>query len=208
MEKYKICPTCQTKNPPTMIECIKCETDLSGVPIGEVITESAKEDPVDKTNTTANIKMVRICECGTKNLPSVRKCAGCGEDISDVIPVQDTNESEQEGVHFILSSLDGEYAYELNTNLSIVGRENLMKEYLSKKSFVSRKHAEFLVEVDRLWVKNHSATNHTYANNEIISDNEFFELHDGDIVGLGGKEINGKMQDEAAYFRVRIGTCI
>ena len=83
-----------------------------------------------------------------------------------------------------------------------------MKEYLSKKSFVSRKHAEFLVEVDRLWVKNHSATNHTYVNNEIISDNEFFELHDGDIVGLGGKEVNGKMQDEAAYFRVRIGTCI
>lgn len=204
MEKYKICPTCKTKNPPTMIECIKCETDLTSVPIGEELIESIKEDSAERRKTTSQVQMVRMCECGAKNIPSARKCSECGEDISDVIPIQDSD-----GInHFILSSLDGEYAFELNSNLTIVGRENVMKDYLSRKSFVSRKHAEFLLEVDKLWIKNLSATNHTYVNNELIRDNEFVELHDGDVVGLGGKEVNGKMQDEAAYFRVRIGTCI
>ena len=211
MEKYKICPTCGTKNAPTMIECIKCETDLTSVPIGEVIVESNSEKLVPggkESSANESVKMVRICECGTKNPASARKCAACGEDISDIIPVQDTELSEQDKLHFILSSLDGGYAFELNQNLTVVGRENVMKEYLLSKSFVSRKHAEFLIEADKLWVKNYSNTNHTYVNNEMIRDNEYFELHDGDVIGFGGKEINGSLQDEAAYFRVRIGTCI
>lgn len=108
----------------------------------------------------------------------------------------------------VLSSLDGSYAYELNTNLTIVGRENVMKEYLASKIFVSRKHAEFLMEADKLWIKNYSNTNHTYVNNEKIKDIEYFELHDGDVVGFGEKEINGSLQEEAVYFRVRIGTCM
>ena len=31
---------------------------------------------------------------------------------------------------------------------------------------------------------------------------------DGDEIGLGGLNINGNRQDDAAYFTVRIGTCI
>ncbi len=211
MEKYKICPTCGTKNLPTMLECIKCETDLTGVQIGEAIKDSdIKDQDIVKTDVSQNdaVKMVRICECGTKNPASARKCTDCGEDISDIIPVQDADTAEQEKIHYILSSVDGGYAYELNTNLTVVGRENVMKEYLAAKAFVSRKHAEFLIEANKLWVKNHSNTNHTYVNNEKIKDNNYFGLHDGDIIGLGGKEINGSLQDEAAYFRVRIGKCI
>ena len=75
MEKYKVCPTCGTKNPPTMMECISCETDLTGVPIGEVITETVATaqsgTPANERETT---KMVRVCECGTINLASARKC--------------------------------------------------------------------------------------------------------------------------------------
>lgn len=211
MEKYKICPTCGTKNPPTMIECVKCETDLTGIPIGEAAISSDVEDhsaAYDVVSQNGSAKMVRICECGTKNPVSARKCGGCGEDISDIMPIPDTDPGAQRQIHYILSSLDGGFSYEMNQNLTVVGRENAMKEYLTAKAFVSRRHAEFLIEADRLWIKNHSGTNGTYVNNEIIRDNEYFELHDGDVIGLGGKELNGSLQEEAAYFRVGIGTCI
>ena len=33
MEKYKICPSCKTKNPPALFECMSCEADLTGVKI-------------------------------------------------------------------------------------------------------------------------------------------------------------------------------
>ena len=211
MERYKICPICGTKNPPTMIECINCETDLTGVSIGE----SAKEFDIETVSKqeadsmqSSTVKMVRVCECGAKNLVSARKCLKCGEDISDIIPVQDTESDNQEKLHYIFSSLDGDYAYELSTNLTIIGRENEMKDYLASKAFVSRKHAELLIEVDKLWIKNYSNTNHTFVNDVMIKDNEYVELHDGDIIGLGGKNVNGSLQDQAAYFLVRIGTCI
>lgn len=211
MEKYKVCPTCGTKNPPTMIECIKCETDLTGVPIGEAITENEDEAQTalqNNGNQADAVKMVRTCECGTRNPASARKCSACGEDISDIIPARAVGTDEQEKVHFILSSIDGSYAYELTMNLTVIGRENIMKEYLSSKPFVSRKHAEVLIEAEKLWIKSYSNTNHTYVNNEMIKDNEYFELHDDDIIGFGGKDINGSLQDNAAYFRVRIGACI
>ena len=210
MEKYKICPTCGTKNPPTMMECISCETDLTGVPIGEVITETEtpvqSENPADEQGTT---KMVRVCECGMKNLASARKCSACGEDISDIMPTLDTGtEDVTPECRYVFSSLDGQYIFELTSNLTVIGRENTMREYLAGKSYVSRRHGEVRLEANKLWIKSYANTNHTYVNNALIKDDEYFELHDGDILGLGGREINGSMQDQAAYFRVRIGSCI
>ena len=211
MDKYKVCPTCGTQNPPSMMECVNCETDLTGVVIGEILQADgeAQQNNSDIKPAEDNfVKMVRVCECGEKNPASLRKCAKCGEDISDIIPVQDSTTDSKEEIHYILSSLDGNYAYELKDNLTVVGRENKMADYLSTKTYVSRRHAQFLVEADKLWIKNHSNTNHTYLNNDMITDEGYVELHDGDVIGLGGKEINGSVQDDAAFFRVRIGTCI
>lgn len=39
MEKYKICPSCKTKNPPALFECMNCEADLTGVKITDEETE-------------------------------------------------------------------------------------------------------------------------------------------------------------------------
>ena len=209
MEKYKVCPTCGTKNPPTMMECVSCETDLTSVPIGEIITapEPAQDEAPSGEQGTA--KMVRICECGTKDLASARKCSACGEDISDIMPTPDTcAEAETTpGQRYFFSSLDGQYSYEFTSNLTVIGRENAMREYLATKSYVSRRHGEILLEANKLWIKGYANTNHTYVNNALIKDDEYFELHDGDTLGLGGKEINGSMQVQAAYFRVRIGSC-
>jgi len=209
MEKYKVCPTCGTKNPPTMMACIICETDLTRVPIGEAITEPEPvraETPAEEQETT---KMVRVCECGAKNIASARKCSACGEDISDIMPTPDTcTENDIPELRYVFSSLDGQYSYEFTSHLTVIGRENIMREYLAGKSYVSRKHGEVRLEANKLWIKGYANTNHTYVNNALIKDDEYFELHDGDTLGLGGKEINGSMQDLAAYFRVRIGSCI
>ncbi len=209
MEKFKICPICGKKNAPNMVECVECETDLTGVPVGVQEATLAVDSPEEVATSTAGNSMVRICECGERNAPSARKCKKCGEDISDIIPVTvEQDDLEEQTTHFSLSSLDGEYAYQLVENRTVVGREYSMREYLSSKEYVSRKHAEFLIEANKLWIKNFSKTNYTYINNERIADDEYVELHDGDIVSLGGKEINGSQQQKAAYFCVRIGECM
>ena len=201
MSKYKICPSCGTHNLPTIFECIECETDLTSVRAVDELSEQMYTE-VKTVQTTG--KMIRLCDCGAKNPPSARKCSECGEDISDIIPTPD---KEETAVHYVLTSTDGKYAFELNESSVIIGRESIMKEYLSSKSYVSRNHAELSFSDGKLYIKNLSKANGTYVNNVKIDD-EVHELHDGYAVSLGGCEINGKRQENAAYFLVRIGSCI
>ena len=210
MERYKICPTCGTKNPPTLLECLSCETDLTSVPIGDGVVPAAQAPNEAAASSGEPSKMVRVCECGQKNPASARKCSACGEDISDIMPTPETAIAAETvpQLHFVVSILDGAYAHEFPAGLTVIGRANVMQEYLAAQTFVSRRHAEVLVEANKLWIKGYKNTNHTFVNNVALRDDEYTELHDGDVVGLGGKEINGSLQDAAAYFRVRIGTCI
>lgn len=204
MGKYKVCPLCGKHNDPVMLECIECESDLSGVPIVDEETEKKQQDSSAEV-VNQRPQLIRLCECGTKNPVQARKCAGCGEDISDVVPTDDCADGQ---LNFVLSTLDGEYAYEIEQPITTIGRECEMKDYLEKKPYVSRRHAELLFEEDKLFIKNLSGTNFTYVNNEKIDESESTELHDGDEIGLGGIEKNGSRQVEAAYFMVRIGTCM
>lgn len=203
MEKYKLCPFCGKRNLPKMLECVQCETDLSTMP---VIDENMEQKSNDIEGLKDEVEMVRICECGAHNPVNARKCENCGEDISDIVPSPEMLQ-ENIKVHYVLASLDGNYAYEINSQREIIGRENMMKEYLETKPYVSRKHAEIYIEDGALYIRNFSQTNFTYINNVKITD-EPYELHDGDEVGLGGNLQNGIRQEEAAYFQVRIGTCI
>ena len=109
---------------------------------------------------------------------------------------------------FILSSLDGEYAFEITENITIIGRECSMSQYLTTKKYVSRRHAELLRENEKLYIKNLSSTNYTYINNEKDENQKYIELKDGDELGLGGKVVNNERQADAAYFMVRIGKCM
>ena len=45
MNKYKICPSCGTKNPPTVLECITCETDLTAVRAVDEFSEKLQTEP-------------------------------------------------------------------------------------------------------------------------------------------------------------------
>lgn len=206
MEKYKICPSCKTKNPPTMFECINCEADLTGVKITDEETEKMiAENAAIQAEATPK-KMVRVCECGAKNAPNARKCSSCNEDISDIIPIPDVEEEKKEVASFVLSSLDGQFAYKITADDLTIGRENTMSEYLSAKSYVSRSHAKLTLVNNELFIENLSNTNFTYVNNKKIMEKT--KLQDGDEIGLGGTNVNGKCQEQAAYFLVRIGQCM
>ncbi len=68
MQKYKICPSCHSKNEPTLLECLYCEADLTRAKITDEETEKMLEEnaaaapaPSDKA------AMVRVCDCGEKN---------------------------------------------------------------------------------------------------------------------------------------------
>ncbi len=202
--KFKICPHCGRRNSPTAFDCEDCYTDLTAVRVTDEKTGQGTPTPEPA------LKNVRVCEaCGFSNPANARKCRSCGEDISDVIPTEEVlpqTDLTPDAPHFTLVSLDGEYAYELQPGMTVVGREETMSDYLSGKIFVSRRHAELILEDGKLRLRNLSRSNYSFVNNERCTV-EPMELHDGDELGLGGNVCNGQRQDRAAYFLVRIGSC-
>lgn len=199
MKRFKLCPYCGTKNEPVLFECIQCASDLTGVKITDDETEKAR---LNQEQLAGNTNLIRLCDCGTKNVSNARKCVSCGEDISDIVPTPDCEITTT----FVLSSLDGNYAFRLEADETVIGRENAMQDYLKDKTYVSRVQCKLSIECGTLCIENLSATNFTFVNNQKISQKE--KLADGDEIGLGGVNKNGERQDLAAYFLVRIGTCI
>jgi hypothetical protein len=198
MEKFKICPVCGMHNKPNMIECIGCETDLTSVKATDEATEQAKIIAQENTSENVEEKYVRICDCGWINSATAKKCTECGEDISDIAPIL---QSENNTCKYVMTSLDGEYAYEIKDGTAILGRENEMKEYLADKAYVSRQHAKIMKDDDMIYIENLSNTNFTFVNNQKITGK--IELHIDDEIGLGGNETNGSRQSEAAYLILR-----
>ena len=198
MEKFKICPVCGMHNKPNMIECIGCETDLTSVKATDEATEQAKITAQENTSENVEEKYVRICDCGCINSATAKKCIECGEDISDIAPIL---QSENNTCKYVMTSLDGEYAYEIKDGTAILGRENEMKEYLADKAYVSRQHAKIMKDDDKVYIENLSNTNFTFENNQKIVEKT--ELHVDDEIGLGGNETNGSRQSGAAYLILR-----
>lgn len=198
--RYKICPGCGKRNAPSRFECRYCETDLTGVRITDesaLFTEpdvKQPEMPVESVSGT----LVRVCECGAENPSQARKCRICGEDISDILPTASTA-SQKKKLGYELHSVDSSFSVSIDKPVLIVGRECELKDYLMTKPFVSRRHAKLTILAEKVFIENLSKRNHTFVNNEMISDNESKELHSGDEIGLGGKTIDGVRQQDAAY---------
>ena len=218
MEKYKVCPACGTHNNPLFLECTNCEADLQNIPVVDEEMEQAAAQNAGQSaeinpSTSPSTSMVRVCDCGAKNSVQARRCSSCGEDISMIIPTPDTTTAADNAPNvqqYVLSSLDGTFAYEIKEGTTVIGRENEMREYLASKPYVSRKHAELSLDTEEasLTIKNSNTTNYTFVNNQMISGDMAVELKDGDVIGLGGNEQNGSRQPDAAYFLVRIGSCM
>ena len=195
MEKYKVCPNCGEHNNPILIECSNCGTDLMSVKVVDEATENIVYESEIET------PMVKICECGAENPPAARKCSACGEDISDILP---TPKAGGCGKQYSLFEISGTYTYDIpNDTEMILGRENVLKEYISDKSYVSRSHAKIIAEGGNLYITNLSGTNFTYVNNEKISNDTPTLLKPNDEIGLGGCVSNGHRQELAVYLIVR-----
>lgn len=201
MEKYKICPNCGKHNNPTFMQCVECDEDLTSVRIVDEQSETIPES-IGQQST-----LVRICEdCGAENPSGARKCTSCGEDISYIIPIEKQATEEQstkEVQGFVLVTVDNTYQFRIEHDVHIIGREHDMKEYLSTKPYVSRKHAKLTLVKGELYITNMSGTNFTYVNNERIETDKPRLVKEGDEIGLGGMVKNEQRQDLAAYFIVR-----
>ncbi len=209
MRRFKSCPVCGQRNNPVLLECSRCEADLSNVPIrngeegaGHESKGKADDAPVSASKLSADAAPVyRICECGHVNLPNARKCQQCGEDIADIAPVAKTA-----GQGFELVSLDGTYRFAISEGSATIGRHAHMKDYLADKAYVSRQHARLTYHGGELCIENMSTTNYTYVNNAKLAVGENMNLKAGDEVGLGGFLKEGSRQEQAAYFRVGTST--
>ena len=203
LTKYKVCPECGKHNSPNLLECRYCEADLTGVKILDREMEK-KQAPVPQdapavAEASAEMELVRICDCGAKNPPQARRCKVCGEDISDVLPRQ-IKQYEPKPFSYELKSIDGAFRSTIDKPLIVVGREAEGKDYLADKVYVSRQHARLTVVAEKVFIENLSGTNRTFINNEVIPNATPTALSDGDEIGLGGKIVNGSRQDKAAYF--------
>ncbi len=201
LEKYKICPACGEHNPPSLLECRKCETDLTGIKVMDSAMEQKEaEEKVEASESPSGggtPALVRVCECGAHNPPQARKCKECGEDISDIIP---TTVMEELKFSYELKAVGDEFAVTLDQPVIIIGREAELKDYLGSKMYVSRQHAKLTIVAGKVMIENLSNTNRTFINNLPVAGTEPTALADGDEIGLGGMEINGDRQKDAAYF--------
>lgn len=199
LTKYKVCPECGKHNSPNLLECRYCEADLTSVKVVDSVAEEVVSNTANIGSTPVETELVRICECGAHNAPQARKCNVCGEDISDIIPVQ-VEKKARSPFSYELKSYDGAFSITIDKPLVVIGRESELKEYLQTKVYVSRQHARLTVVADKVFVENLSQTNKTFVNNEEIPDGTPTAIQNGDEIGLGGKVIDGSRQDKAAYF--------
>ena len=201
VQRYKICPVCGELNPPSLLECRNCETDLTGVkmtdPSEEVHAEKAGVNCVEAG--TDKSAFVRVCDCGARNLPQARKCIACGEDISDIMPVPSTKDAGA----FRLEAVGDSFSVTITEPECIIGRTEKLKEYLEDKMYVSRRHARLTVAGDQVFIENLSSTNRTFINNQPVIGSEPQALQEGDEIGLGGIETGSGRQEQAAYFYFR-----
>ena len=203
MNKYKICPVCHTKNAPSVLECVECGNDLMGVRIVDdaSVEQKTRQDNGSATPVLSQPGLVRVCDCGFENEVSARKCASCGEDISDIIPTP--RELVKSQTCYVITSVDGKVSLKLDSpSEHIIGREQELSTYLQPKVFVSRKHARLTVTSEGLFIQNLSKANGTYVNNEKIDDDVAWKLCVGDEIGLGGIMNPQGRQEQAAYFVV------
>ena len=196
LTKYKVCPECGKHNPPSLLECRYCEADLTGVMVADGASEQEAE-AAGPCGITEEKTLVRICECGVENPPQARKCQACGEDISDIVPVE---KGQARPFTYALRSLDGGFSVTMDKPLCVIGREADLRDRLADKVYVSRQHARLTVVAEKVFIENLSQTNRTFVNSEKIPSGVPVALRDGDEIGLGGKVIDGARQEQAAYF--------
>lgn len=143
--------------------------------------------------------------CGKDNLDGVIFCEKCGVAISDVsistTNLGDTSSLEAGGdqladEHIIFLHVMG---YEDPITVQILDQAVLgrmtgeadgvvhinLSDFEADKMGVSRRHALFVRDEDRLMVSDLGSTNHTFVNNQQLHEHDQFVIRDGDELKLG-----------------------
>ena len=171
-------------------------TDEMEIPVAQTVADGATATNRNRA-LSVDASMVKICDaCGTENPVQARRCVSCGEDLTMIAAVPKAAET------LTLTSLDGAYSYVMDGQSAVIGRAHSMGEYLSRKPYVSRKHAILTAEGGAFRIQDCGGTNGTFVNNRRLDNGETAELRNGDEIGLGGNEGVTGRQSGAAYFRV------
>ncbi len=124
---------------------------------------------------------VRICEnCGAKNTIDKLECEACGYDLSFIAPVII---EDNKGAKWKITSTGGSVS-ELIFGGETIGREgDILSDYVNDSDYISRKHARFDVNDDKIFVTDFS-TNGTTINGVKIEKNKMTEINPGDEVAF------------------------
>lgn len=159
MPLYKICPSCNRKNPPSEMICVNpdCLTDLSRVRPVE-LQEEAPEQVI---------------------APST---AGEAEKHGQVHPGEKTLLDEEVSVTL---TIDGQEIPVRNGD--IIGRHHRGKEVLKNYRTVSRAHAQIFIEGENVYIFDLESTNGVLINGVKIPPNTRYRIADGSVVYLSSQ---------------------
>ncbi|WP_406545605.1 FHA domain-containing protein [Succinimonas sp.] len=233
MARVKICPKCGAENSPGSAFCINenCGWDLSGVK--SVDKEAPKPapdpDPGEKAPEDNAVPpgkdWAKICpKCGRANRVVAKQCVACHENLKFLIEKTLVDKSLLQGssgapapepaapkpVNKVIASLnapDGRCILKIDTlhPITVIGRENVMADYLASRDYTSRLHAEIHVMGDRLAFVD-KGKNGTYINNVKMSPGSTEVLKDGDKVSMGDRWPDDWTKSQAGCFIVAYET--
>ena len=142
----------------------------------------------------------RICDnCGTQNDPGQLECTKCGCDLS-FLPItwvdesssesSDSTEQKEETVNTgwgILAKDNPDISLQIKDQVMIGREEDILNNYLSSSTYVSREHATLSVEQNELYVVD-ASTNGTFINGNRINKLKKYKLEKGDLLAFADKE--------------------
>lgn len=198
MPLSKVCPACNYVNELTSNICGGCGIDIAGV------------SPIDTNGNRNNVAdtQFKICQkCGTKNEPIEIICKNCLELLPESSPKGVSEESrgveldseadievgkpekvedDETGKDYIIVKCPKNGKEIVLHNGDILGRHCKGKEILSSYKTVSRRHAIFIKQEDKWFIRDLETPNYTFLNGKRISPDKAHLLKDGDMISLAG----------------------
>ena len=186
------CPYCPKSNstPNTEVTSsgISDKTQISGMP-----TSSGLKTEITNDGNAIN-QATQIFGSGGPNKDSGKrdfsKTHIQGMDLeegSNNVVVKETRQARKIVGWIISYSLDAMgLDFRIYEGNNTIGRDPANNITITSDSAISSKHLTILFRLGKFYMQDEMAVNGTYINGELIEIGKPYELHDGDVIGLGG----------------------